>query len=59
MVSEAGLPAFGITGTMKDGDDSNDIRLGFGSNDEPVCHLRLAILSRTTGQGAPAVGSLR
>lgn len=33
--------------------------LGFRTNDEPVPHLRLAILSRTTGQGAPTAGSLR
>jgi len=36
-----------------------EFRLSFGSNDQPIRHLRLAILSRTTGQGTPAVGSLR
>ena len=119
--SEAVLPAFWIAGTVKDGDNGNDIRLHeeehlvwessrqnpadtpindrmlkrvaqdgvhsridgykeirtesgdpafvpveglrkfrlrFGPDDQPIGHLRLPILSRTTDQGAPAVGSL-
>ncbi len=34
-------------------------RFRFGSDDESISHARLAILSRTTGQEAPAVGFLR
>jgi hypothetical protein len=36
-----------------------ELGLGFGSNRQVVGHFRLAIRSRTTGQGVPAVGSLR
>ena len=45
------LPAFGIASTVKDGDDHYDIR--FRPDDQPIGRLRLAILSRTTGQGGP------
>ena len=38
---------------------NDDSPLRMWVDDEAICHLRLAILSRTTGQGAPAVGSLR